>query len=194
MGRLRTSVSILLSLLMAAPFARAADEGGDLKTTELTLILKMLTYDRQLEFKAKGGLTIGIVYNPADPGSLKEQHQVSDILTRWAAENKTVKQLSLGTYLVEYTSQDQLDKVLKSKVISAFYVCPGVKNLDYLVKVAEAHQITTATTSLGYVSKGVAVGVSVTGDSRVMLVNLKSAKAEGIEFDASLLRIVKIVD
>jgi hypothetical protein len=195
MKRLSSLASVVLSLLLAAPFARAAEDASqaDLATKELTIILKMLTYDRQLEFKAKGALTIGIVYNPADPASLKDQTQVADVLAKWAAENKKVNKLPLGTYLVEYATQDQLDKVLKSKVISVFYVCAGVKNLEYLVKVADAHQITTVTTTPAYVSKGVAVGVTALGERPDMLVNLRSAKAEGIEFEASLLHIVKIV-
>jgi hypothetical protein len=155
---------------------------------QVTLILKTLTYDRQLEAKAKGNLTVGIVYNPADPNSVQVAKDVSEVLAKFAT--KRVKGLPLNQYLVEYATPGQLDVVVKNRALTVFYVCPGVKGLPYLLKVAEQFQITTTTGVPGFVKDGVAVGVSLSGERPQMLVNRASAKAEGVEFDASLLRIV----
>ena len=54
----------------------------------------------------------------------------------------------------------------------------------------EQQQIATTTAVPDYVKQGVAVGVGWNGYRPEMFVNRASAKAEGIEFDASLLRIV----
>jgi hypothetical protein len=180
----------VLLLLVFAPGLRAAEEMPIPVEDQVTLILKTLTYDRQLEFKAKGNLTLGIVYNPADPTSVRVSHEVSDVLTKFAT--KRVKGLPLSQYLVEYSNPAQLDVVLNTRTIAVFYVCPGVKNLEYLLKTSEQHQITTTTGVPGFVKQGVAVGVGFNGERPQMLVNRASAKAEGVEFDASLLRIVTI--
>jgi hypothetical protein len=185
----RNALALVLGLsLVSLPPARAADDMPIPVEDQVTLILKTLTYDRQLEAKAKGNLTLGIVYNPADPASVKVGRDVSDVLTKFAT--KRVKGLPLSQYLVEYATPAQLDVVAKSRPITVFYICPGVKGLDYLLKVAEQYQITTTTGVPSFVKQGVAVGVGFNGEKAQMLVNRPTAKAEGVEFEARLLSIM----
>jgi hypothetical protein len=44
-----------------------------------------------------------------------------------------------------------------------------------------------------YVRRGVAVGIGVVQDKPQVLINLAAARAEGSDFDASLLRIATIL-
>jgi hypothetical protein len=158
---------------------------------QLVLILRILAYDRQLEFKRAGKpLMIGVVYNPSDSASVKASDEAGQALTKFA--DKRVKGLTLAHYLVEYTSQGQLDSVFKGRDFGAFYICPGTKNLEYLLKASESRQITTTTGVPSFVNQGVAVGIGP-GEKPRIFINLKSARAEGVEFDASLLRIATVV-
>ncbi|HWX24630.1 MAG TPA: YfiR family protein [Vicinamibacteria bacterium] len=183
---------VVLSLLaFVLPSAAFPQETPVSVEDQIILILKILTYDRQLEFKAGKELTIGVVYNPSEPASVKASQEASEVLTRYGT--KSVKGLPIRHYLVEYTSPTSLDTVLKGRAIGVFYVCPGTRGLDHLLKTSESHQITTTTGVRSFVSQGIAVGVASNGEKPLIFINLPSAKAEGVEFDASLLRIATIV-
>jgi hypothetical protein len=185
----RAAACLLVLAVVLSPPARG-DEMPTPVEDQVKLILKVLTYDRQLEAKAaktKGTLTLGIVYSPSDPQSVKVGKEVSDVLTGFAG--KLVKGLPLSQYLIEYANPQQLDAVLKSRPINVFYVCPGVKGLDYLLKVSEENQITTTTGVPGLVKLGVAVGVGSSGERPQLLINRAAAKAEGVDFEARFLNL-----
>src|SRR5512134_3347599 len=86
---------------------------------QVPLILKILTYDRQFEAKAKKEVAIGIVFDPADSGSSKAAEQVSDTLYKFSG--KTVKKLPLKYYLVEFTSGTELEATIKKRGINVLY-------------------------------------------------------------------------
>jgi hypothetical protein len=154
---------------------------------QIPLLLKILTYDRQFEAKAGKELVIGIVYSPAANTSAVAIH---DVLDRFAG--KTVKKLPLSAYLVEYSSTADLLNALKARPISVFYICPDTQHLPDILKVSQSRQITTTTGVPDYVKKGVAVGIGVVQDRPQIFINLPSTKAEGSEFDASLLTIATV--
>jgi hypothetical protein len=148
------AVALLAALIV--PPASAEDMPLPVEK-QVPLILRVLTYDRQFEAKAGKEFWIGIVYNPAEPGSVKASNDVGETLTKYSG--KTVKNLPINYYLVEYAAPAQLEAALKSRPgISVLYVCPGVKNLDNLLAVSRNRRITTTTGVPDLVERGVAVG------------------------------------
>jgi hypothetical protein len=159
---------------------------------QVPLILKILTYDRQFEAKAKTEVAIGIVFDPADGPSAKSAEQISDTLFKFTG--KTVKKLPLKYYLVEFTSGPDLEATVKKRGINVLYLCPGIaKSLQSVLKISQSQSITTATGVPDYVRRGVAVGIGVFQDKPQILINLPSSKSEGSEFDASLLQIATVL-
>ena len=159
---------------------------------QVPLILKILTYDRQFEAKAKKELAIGIVFDPGDGASSKAAEQISDTLFKFTG--KTVKKLPLKYYLVEFTTAADLEATIKKRGINVLYLCPGIaKSLQSVIKISQAQSITTATGVPDYVRRGVAVGIGVFQDKPQILINLPSSKSEGSEFDASLLQIATVL-
>ena len=69
-GVARGLVACALALALAAVPARAAEEMALSPDLQVPIILKILTYDRNLESRAGAGLVVGIVYAPTDPQSV----------------------------------------------------------------------------------------------------------------------------
>jgi len=182
--------TLLLLALLALP--ATAEEMALSAENQLPLLLKVLTYDRNLEQKAGKELAIGIVHDPSDHDSAKATDEISSTLFKYGG--KTVKKLPLKYFTIEYTSPADLERIVKSKGISVLYVAPGVaKNLAAILKVSQSLHLTSVTGVPDYVRKGVAVGIGVVQDKPQVLINLASTRSEGSEFDASLLRIATIL-
>jgi hypothetical protein len=177
-------------LLLLAP-ARA-EQMPLAAETQIPLILKVLTYDRNLEQKAGKELVIGIVHDPADRESAKATDEVGSTLYRFAG--KTVKRLPMRYFTIEYTGEADLQRFVAEKGISVLYLTPGsAKALPVVLKVCEERDLISVTGVPEYVRRGVAVGISVVQDKPQILINLAAARAVGAEFDASLLRIATIL-
>ena len=74
------------------------------------------------------------------------------------------------------------------------YIAPGnARNLQKLLQMCQGQKIITTTGVPEYVEQGVAVGIGVRQDRPEILINLRSSKSAGSEFDASLLRIARVV-
>jgi len=190
--RLLPSPLWLPALLCLAVPRAAAEDMALAADLQIPLLLKVLTYDRNLEVKAGKELAIGIVYDPADRDSAAATDQIGSTLYRFAG--KTVKTLPIKYYTIEYTSPADIERFVKQRGISVLYVAPGnSKNLASLVKLSQALRLISATGVPDYVRKGIAVGIGVVQDRPQILINLASSKAEGSDFDASLLRIATIL-
>jgi hypothetical protein len=109
-------------------------------------------------------------------------------------QDKTVKQLPLNYFLVEYSTGANLESAVKSRKISLLYMAPGTSRaVSEVTRVARALGVTTATGVPDYVRRGVSVGIGVRQDKPEILINLPASRLEGCEFDASLLRIATVI-
>lgn len=191
-GRKPGGLRILAALLAFTALPARAQSMALPAELQVPLILKILTYDRQLETKGRKELAIGIVFDPADGASSKAAEQVSDTLYKFTG--KTVKKLPLKYYLVEFTGPADLQATIQKRGINVLYLCPGIsRSLESVLKISHAQGITTATGVPDYVRRGVAVGIGVFQDKPQILINLPSSRSEGSEFDASLLQIATVL-
>jgi hypothetical protein len=159
---------------------------------QVPLLLKILTYDRNFEKKAGAELAIGIVYDPTDRDSAKATTDLGNTL--FQSRDKTVKQLKIKYYTIEYTNAADLERFVKQKGISVLYIAPGnTRNLANIVQLSQELRLTTTTGVPDYVRRGASVGLALSQDKPQILINLQSTRAEGIQFDASLLRLATIV-
>ena len=91
--------------------------------TQIPLLLKVLTYDRNFEKKAGKELAIGIVHDPADRDSAKATDEVGTTLFKFTS--RTVKGLPMKYYTIEFTGVADLERFVKEKKISVLYIAPG---------------------------------------------------------------------
>lgn len=189
---MRVAGAALCGLLVLLPSPARAEKMALTADKQVPLLLKILTYDRQFEAKAGSEVVIGIVYAAADPDSAPAMEALSATLSGFAG--KTVKKLPIKYWQIPYSTPDRLEAIVKEKGINVIYVCPGNdKNLPAIIKLAKGGRITTLTGIPEYVKKGLSVGVGERSGKPQIYINLDASKAEGSDFDASLLRIAEVV-
>lgn len=159
---------------------------------QMALMLKIITYDRSFQYKAKSGVSIAVVYVPGDAESVRAKDDIAKALSQLTG--RTIKNVPISFTTVEYAGPAALEKAVRTSKVNLFYLAPGnAANLDALLKVARTFGITTATGVPEYVTKGVSIGIGKKQDKPDILINLPSARKEGSDFDASLLRIANVV-
>jgi hypothetical protein len=194
-GALRRSALASLALLgLALPALRALAEPMALPAElQVTLIFTILTYDRQLEARVGDDLVVGIVHDPTDRDSALAADQMATNL--YKVREKTVKNLPIRYFLIEYTGPRDLEGFVKQKGVNLLYLTPGTSGfLCEVLRISRSQHITTATGVPEYVRRGVAVGVGVRQDRPQVLINLPGSRSEGSEFDARLLRIATVIN
>jgi hypothetical protein len=160
---------------------------------QIALLLKVLTYDRSFQYKAKSGVTIGVVYVPTDPDSVKAKDEVLSTLSR--VSDRTIKNLPIKFVALEYKDAASLEKAVRANRVNVFYIAPGnAAGLPALLKMSKTFAITSATGVPEFVERGVAIGIGIKADKKPdILINLPASRTEGSDFDASLLRIARVM-
>jgi hypothetical protein len=159
---------------------------------QVPLILKILVYDRNFGEREQSAVNIGVVYVPGDPASLRARDELMRALDR--VSDKTVKGLPIRYTSLEFTSDTDVEAAVLARRISVLYIAPGNgANLEQLRRLSERNQVMTVTGIPDYVNRGAAVGIGLRQDKPEILINLASARSAGGEFDASLLRIARVI-
>lgn len=159
---------------------------------QVALLLKVLTYDRSFQYKAKSGVSIGVLYTASDAGSVKAKDDIAKALSQLAG--RTIKNVPITFSTIEVKDQASVEKAVRANKVNVFYIAPGnAASLDNILKMSRNFGITTATGVPEYVAQGVAIGIGKKQDKPDILINLPSSRKEGSEFDASLLRIANVI-
>ena len=190
---MRTLRPAILASLLALAVPAAAQTMPMPVDIQLPLFLKILTYDRSFQYKARSAITIGIVYLPGDAASVKAKDEMVANLERLG--DRTIKNLPIRHVVLEFKDVPSLDRAVKAGKVNVLYVAPGMGDqLPALLKMSRTYAITTATGVPEFVQRGIAVGIGMKADKKPdILINLPSSRSEGSEFDASLLRIATVV-
>jgi len=188
---LLAGLGALLALLFTSPVP--AQEMPRPIEEQAPLILKILTYDRNLDRNSEEVLTIGIVHDPTNPDSATAMQELSDFL--FANKGKKVKQKPFRYFQIEYAGSESLRAFSEERGIGVYYITPGFSSatLSQIIGVSRSPSITSMTGVPDYVQAGVAVGIGERRGRPQILINLPASREEGSEFDASLLRISTVI-
>lgn len=192
MLRLKIPLVAIVSLILSA-FALLAGQGNDLPPDlQVKLLLKILTFDRNLEERADSVVAVGIVYNEESEASKKARLDFSAALEDYS--EKKVKGLPVTHVSLEYSSWSDLSAKIRDYSVSVLYITPGNSdNLKGVLKASRAQRALTACGVVGYVEEGISVGMVLKGKNPQILVNLPSAKAEGCNFSSQLLKLARVI-
>lgn len=188
----RGALAAFLALLVSVP-AAGTEPMPFPPDVQVTLLLKILTYDRSFQAKAKSGVTIGVVFVAADAQSVKTKDDI--LKTLQLVSDRTIKNVPIRAVALEYRDPRTLETAVRNGGINVFYIAPGnAESLQQLLRMSHTKGITTATGVPEYVQRGVAIGIGIKADKKPdILINLPNSRQEGSEFDASLLRIATVV-
>lgn len=180
--------AVLSPLTAALP----ADEMPVSPIQHVGLILKVLEYDRNFDEQVGGEVRIVVVHRPDDPASASVLEAISSAFDAWAG--KTVKNVPISYTRVPFTTAADVESAARSGGATMLYITPGNSSaIADLVRIGESLGILTSTGVPEYVERGVAVGVAQRADKPQIVINLRTSKSVGSEFDVSLLRIARVI-
>jgi hypothetical protein len=156
------------------------------------LLLRVLAYDRNLSGRVHDErVTVGVLYMAGSEASESCSNELPREL-RTLGKSTTVAGMTVQAERLAYTDAKALENAAKPWV--ALYVCPGLEeSVPSIMSVTRRHAILTFSGSQRAVENGLTIGFVLKGSKAAILINLVAARAEGINFNASLLKVGTII-
>jgi len=109
--------------------------------------------------------------------------------------DRTVSGLPVSFREVSTEDGADLDRALQGGRWTAAIIMPGFAAgpLAEIRRVCASHQVLAVAAEVGDVEKGLAFGVGAQGGKPQIVVNLRTVKACGSDFDLALLRLSKVI-
>ena len=185
----RRFISLLLCLAFAS---RAHAEDASLPVRlQAGLLAKLAGYDRNMRARAGERVRIGILINPSDADSARVGKEMSHAL----AEIPEMAGLPHEEMTIVYSNAEALAQACATQHLAVLYVSPGFDS--EAVRISQALRgtdVLTVSAVARYVSKGVVVGFDAVGGQPRMLVHLQQARAQHVDFQSTVLKLMKVVE
>lgn len=188
-SRARGRVSLLFCLALAA-HARAEDASIPVRL-QAGLLAKLAGYDRNMHSRAGERVRIGILINPSDTDSARVGNEMSHAL----AEIPEIAGLPHDESSIVYSNAEALAQACMTQHIAVLYVSPGFDT--EAAKISQALRgadVLTVSAVARYVTKGIVVGFDAVGGQPRMLVHLQQARAQHVDFQSTVLKLMKVVE
>lgn len=152
--------------------------------SEVVLILKTLTAERSVLPGSPSRITIGIILDRENAGSLRRARAMASEFV--AAQEHLDRRIDVS--MVEVRD----GMVSDPKGAQVVYVTPvGSGSIEPIVQWTRRHRLLSFTSVAEYVERGLAVGVESKGK---IIVNRTACRAVGAEFSSRLLRVARVID
>jgi hypothetical protein len=159
---------------------------------QLPVLMKIITFDRNLKKRDTKDLVIGILYQSKFRMSLDVKNQLVAALDD--SPLKEVEGAPIRYMPVDLEDQTDLQSTILKGEITVLYITPlRAIDIGSITAVSQALRILSFTAVPDYVDLGVAVGLGTKGDYPQIIINLPSARAEGADFSSQLLKLAKII-
>ena len=184
--------AFVLAVLVAAGTSFAVPAHAQVPSAnQALLLLRTLAYDRKLPERADKEVTIAVVYREGNAESISVQKEITSALED-AGKKTTVSGRAVRTVKLAY-DPGSFDSAISRIQPNAVYLCAGLGGqVGQIVQITRAKSILTFTGTESYVDDGASIGFVRRGAKSAILVDLPSAKAEGADLDASLLKIAEV--
>lgn len=157
---------------------------------QVSLLNRVIPFDRKFAIRVHGTLSVVVVVDDHDIDSVRVGAQLLSELTSLD---------SLGSFehhatRVTFSSAQALSDECRRLQAGVVYVTPGLR--EPTIKVAEALQglkVLSVATLPEQVAQGLVLGSSARSGKPRVLVNLKQAKLQEIDFRADFLRMVEVI-
>jgi len=185
-------VIVLLILLATSVGRLAAQEMAVPTSLQLSLFLKILTYERNLKKRADDEVVAGIIYQGKLRKSLRARNELMDSARR--ASSLEIDDIPVRCVSIDIDVENVAEAVSKHGV-DILYVAPlRAVEIGAIGKICSKNHIISLTGVPEYVESGLAVGIGLEDGSPKILINLKSAKKEGADFDSELLNLSHVYE
>ncbi len=190
MDIMKRSYLIILSIFLITPELISQKMEVPVEI-QVPIFFKILTFDRNLEKRSGKKLTIGIVHQSGYKEFLNAKNKFIETLNKTSI--KKLKDIPVSLVPIDVDNSDLEDFVSKNEV-SALYIAPlRAYNTEDIIKVIQNKKIVTMTGVIEQINSGVSIGIGSKGDKPLIIINLRSAKLEGVDFSSQLLKLAKII-
>jgi hypothetical protein len=184
--------SLTLAILLAATAAGIA-HAQDASARQAALILRILSYDRNLPQRASGQVTILVTFRESDAQSRDESGRVAAAINAMGRRT-TVANMHARAVPVPFTDAASLQAAAGREGAAALYVCQGLGNQTRAISgAARAAHLLSLTAERGALAQGLAVGLVANGAEVQLVINLPAVEAEGARLDATVLRLAEVI-
>ncbi|MBN1290388.1 MAG: YfiR family protein [Candidatus Latescibacteria bacterium] len=155
------------------------------------LLLKIITFDRNLDMRSSDAIGIGIVFQSMYRTSLNVKNQLAEEI-----ETSQIKELNQKpiTYLFIDITGENLETAIVQNNINILYFAPiRAVNIEEISELCQKHKILSFSSVPKYCEMGFAVSVEQVGDKPQIVINHTAAKNSGIDFSSQLLRLARLI-
>jgi hypothetical protein len=190
LARRRLGFVAVVAALCAAPAGMARAQEMDVAPAiQIPILVKVMTFDRQLRVRAPEGPVVGIVFQSGNRAStLAKDDVVRSLGTTRDVDGERFRVVAIDL------DRERLEEALRTSNVTVLYVTPlRATDVGALAAIARAAHVTTVTGVPRYVSLGLGIGVGQRGGRPRILINVEATRLEGAEFGAELLKLAEIV-
>ncbi len=180
---------LALGAVLAGSASFAEGETANLKVS-IPILLKVLTYDQNFETRGFGEFVV-VVASEAAQQSVRER-LLDELkgLSVTAIKNRPIRFVG-----AEFRDGPSLDAAVQKVKAGAILAVPGLSGpgVSIVSDVGQDNQIYTLSLDAPMVEKALAVGVTQVGGRPQIVINDKASKALGVKFEASVLKLAKVI-
>lgn len=186
-SRLRRSWLALGLLVLGTPRLAPASS----VEREAAIVARALAFERSLpERVGAGAIGIAILHKPQDAGSEQCARDWRDGFA--ALANVKIQDRSIALKVLPSGANGA--RVARDNGVHVLVVCPGLMpDLPEITRISRTQRILTVGTVPPYIEQNLTFGVFREEDKLKMVVNLRAALAEGVNFSSGMLKLARIV-
>ncbi len=152
--------------------------------------MKVLSYDSNLKTRSPSNVVIAIVTDAQTSGQESDIQSGFKAIAGKSIQGKTVKITAIG-----FKNSDQLTKDVKAAGANILYVSEGAAEgtINAVIGLANSNSVPVLCDAESLVRKGIAVGLTIESGKPKIVVNLKTAKQQGMKLSSKVLQLAKVV-
>jgi YfiR/HmsC-like len=183
------ALAVLQGMTWGAGSARAEDLIVPARV-QAALVGKVTSFDRNFSARVKERVTIAVVVKASSSDS---EHAAAQMLGAFR-EVGLVASLPHEELRVLWTDANSLAALCAERKVAIVYLTPGFdKEVVAIAKALEVSRVLTVAGTLSYIKDGLVLGFDLVSGRPKLVVNLTSARRQGIAFDSSFLAITRVV-
>jgi hypothetical protein len=187
-GGLAVAIAIV-TLVASLPRMAHAQNGA----REAALILRILSYDRNLPQRASNAVVVMVVYAPGNAASEGERSRIVAAINQLGSR-ATVANMPARAIDHAFRDAATMQAAARSNRVAAIYVCTGLAGATGPIsESARAIPTLTMSSDADSVRHGLGVALVSAGAQVRLIVNLPATEAQGARLDAAVLRLAEII-
>ena len=161
-------------------------------TTQFPLFAKILTYDRNLDHRAKGGIVVGILYQGRFHLSLNAAEMLLSAIQNGSV--RTITGIPVRGVLVDIAGVENLEGVVASSGANVLYVTPlRAIDIGSIRTICKRMKLLSMTGVPEYVEEGIALGIDIADDRPLIMINIRAAVEGGSDLSSQVLKVARII-